>query len=159
MSAFDAAFRVTVGHEGGYVNNKDDPGGETNFGISKRAYPNVDIKGLTLEKAKAIYLTDYWSRTGCDKMAPALALLVFDAAVNNGVGSAARWLQLAVGVTPDGKIGPGTLSAITKADPQKAAVEFMAQRINAMANLPTWKTFGLGWARRLARLPYEAQSM
>ena len=73
-------------------------------------------------------------------LAPALALLAFDAAVNNGVGRAKQWLLLAQ----------------RQPDPRAACIEFMAQRTLFMASLPGWRDFGLGWARRLARLPYEA---
>jgi lysozyme family protein len=64
---FDEAFDVLIGHEGGYVNHPGDPGGETKFGISKRAYPALDIKALTLGQAKAIYRRDYWIPAGCDR--------------------------------------------------------------------------------------------
>ena len=96
-----------------------------------------------------------------DALPPPLALLVFDAAVNNGVGRAAVWLQLAAGAAPDGQLGPRTLAAVAAqaaAWPDLAA-EFHAQRMNYMAGLPTWRTFGLGWARRLARLPLQAATL
>ena len=57
---FTEAIGVILYHEGGYVNDKDDPGGETMMGISKRAYPNLDIKGLTEDDVKEIYHKDYW---------------------------------------------------------------------------------------------------
>uniref|UniRef100_UPI0039E582BF glycosyl hydrolase 108 family protein n=1 Tax=Klebsiella pneumoniae TaxID=573 RepID=UPI0039E582BF len=59
---FDDLIGRVLGHEGGYVNDPRDPGGETQFGISKRAYPNVDIKGLTRETAISIYKRDFWDR-------------------------------------------------------------------------------------------------
>jgi lysozyme family protein len=72
-----------------------------------------------------------------------------------------RWLQNAVGVAEDGDIGPVTISAITAKSGQGAALlsEFLAQRMNFMAGLATWKTFGLGWARRLCALPFSAMQM
>lgn len=90
---FDQAFDFVIGAEGGYSNDKDDPGGETMFGISKRAYPDLDIKGLTLDKAKAIYLTDYWIKAGCDDLFRPFDLCVFDCAVNQGVGRARALLK------------------------------------------------------------------
>ncbi|MFX6884101.1 glycosyl hydrolase 108 family protein, partial [Acinetobacter baumannii] len=63
---FDQAFDRLIGNEGGYVNNPADPGGETQWGISKRAYPNVNIRDLTREQAKAIYRRDVWQRASLD---------------------------------------------------------------------------------------------
>ena len=156
-SSFDYCFSVTIGFEGGYVNNPADPGGETKYGISKRAYPNTDIANLTLDQAKAIYQSDYWSKAGCQFCVPALACLVFDAAVNNGAGMAARWLQAALGVVADGVIGPQTQAALAGVtDFTTLLGNFHASRIIYMASLPTWPTFGVGWSRRLAQLPYQA---
>ena len=171
--SFEQAFRVVVGEEGGFTDNVADPGNwtggqcgagrceGTNFGISAAAYPAVDVKRLTLESAQAIYRRDYWDRVRCDILPAPLALLVFDAAVNNGVARAIGWLQTAAGVKADGVLGPTTLAAINSRQGSGAALmsEFQAQRLNFMAGLPTWRTFGLGWARRLCRLPYEAIQM
>jgi lysozyme family protein len=85
---FERAFKFAISAEGGYVNDPDDPGGETKFGISKRAYPSVDIAALTAEQAKEIYRRDYWERAGCDALKWPLNILVFDAAVNQGVSFA-----------------------------------------------------------------------
>ena len=171
--SFTQAFRVVVGEEGGYTNNPADPGNwtggqcgagrceGTNFGISAAAYPTLDLKSLTLEAAQAIYRRDYWDRVQGDALPAPLALLVFDAAVNNGVTRAIRWLQAAAGVTADGVLGHVTLAAVSARDGNGAALmsEFQAQRLTFMAGLPTWRTFGLGWARRLCRLPYDAMQM
>lgn len=159
MTAFDEAFRIVVGHEGGYVDDPRDPGGRTKFGISQRSYPNLDIGALTLDDAKRIYKRDFWERAHCHIMDPGLALIVFDAAVNNGVGQAARWLQAALGVTVDGVIGPATRAALAQANAEEVLTELHASRIYMMAGLSTWKTFGRGWSRRLARLPYQAARM
>jgi len=76
MTAFDKAFEILIGHEGGYVNDVNDRGGETRYGISKRAYPHIDIANLTLAQAKEIYRTDYWDKVKCSSLPPDLALLV-----------------------------------------------------------------------------------
>jgi lysozyme family protein len=166
--AFDAAFEITIGHEGGYTNDPNDPGGETKYGISKAAYPNLDIANLTLDQAEQIYFNDYWSKAGCNSCAPALGILVFDAAVNNGLGNkdsprTIAWLQSAVGVTADSDIGPLTLAAIAKADPQGSSTAFHAQRLAFMTQLKQWPMYGIsqsggpgGWSTRLAALPYQA---
>lgn len=90
---FDSAIQFVLEREGGYVNDPADPGGETNMGISKRAYPNEDIKNLTVERAKALYYRDYWLAAGCDQFTPPLDLIVLDTAVNMGVGRAKQFLS------------------------------------------------------------------
>lgn len=148
---FDTAFEKLIGHEGGYSNDPHDPGGETKFGISKRAYPALDIRNLTLADAKAIYKRDYWDRAQCDRLPPELAFDVFDAAVNSGIGQAIRWLQRSVGVADDGYVGPLTLGALVRDDdPSAVQARFNGHRLAFMTNLSTWQTFGKGWARRIA---------
>lgn len=172
MDSFTRAFAVVVGEEGGYSADAADPGNwtggavgqgalrGTKFGISAASYPALDIEHLTLADAQAIYRRDYWDRVQGDALPPPLALLVFDAAVNNGLERAARWLQAAVGVAEDGVIGPETVAAVAAraGDAAGLGAEFLAQRTVFMADLPTWRTFGLGWARRLAALPYRAMT-
>lgn len=147
---FDQYFERLIGHEGGYVFHSSDPGGETKYGISKRAYPSVDIKALTLADAKAIYRRDYWDRAQCDRLPPGVAFDVFDTAVNSGVGQAIRFLQRAVGVADDGAVGPLTLAAVARRDPEAVQARFNGQRLEFMTKLSTWDTFGRGWARRVA---------
>lgn len=175
MTAFDQAFDALLGHEGGYSCEHADPGnwtggavGEgilkgTKYGIDSASYPALDIRNLTEDQARAIYRRDYWERVRGDDLPPGLALLVFDAAVNNGVDRATRWLQIAAGTEVDGALGPQTLAAVAGVlaarGPIPLCVEFMAQRTVFMAALPTWRTFGLGWARRLSELPYQVGRM
>lgn len=150
MNWFDQCFDKLIAHEGGYSNDAKDPGGETNFGISKRAYPQVDIKNLTRDAAKAIYKRDYWDRAQCDKLPPTLAYLLFDAAVNSGIGQAIRFLQRAIGVADDGVIGPLTLATIQRVDAESVCARFIGQRLDFMTRLSTFDHFGKGWSRRLA---------
>lgn len=78
--------------EGGYVNDPKDPGGETNYGISKKAWPNVDIKNLTKEQAALIYYKHYWLSVA-DNLEWPLNLCVFDCAVNQGTKKARQFLK------------------------------------------------------------------
>lgn len=153
---FDVAFQKLIGHEGGYVNDTRDPGGETKYGISKRAYPDEGIAGMTLERAKQIYRRDYWDTVRADHMPDAVRFDLFDAAVNSGVRQAVKWLQLAAKAEPDGVIGPNTLLAVRMADPHLLAKRFNGQRLRFMTDLKTWPTFGRGWARRIADNLLEA---
>ncbi len=148
---FDQAFDKLINHEGGYIFNPHDPGGETKFGISKRSYPHLDIHSLTLADAKTIYRRDFWDRAQCDKLHPDLAFDLFDGAVNSGIGQAIRWLQRAVGVADDGVVGPLTLASINRENDTSAIrARYNGHRLDFMTRLSTWDVFGKGWARRIA---------
>jgi|YelNatPaOPRAMG01_1025707.scaffolds.fasta_scaffold07437_2 lysozyme family protein len=94
---FDKAFKFIMKWEGGYTNDKDDPGGETKYGISKKSYPNIDIKNLTLERAKEIYKKNYWDKLNCDKISYPMDLIVFDTAVNMGISIANEFMKKSKG--------------------------------------------------------------
>ena len=94
--SFDRAIKFVLKWEGGYSNNPADPGGETKFGISKKAYPAVDIKELTEEQARAIYRRDYWDKAGCELLDWPMCLVVFDCAVNLGVKRAVEFRDKAL---------------------------------------------------------------
>lgn len=147
---FDEAFERLISHEGGYVNHPADPGGETKFGISKNAYPDVNIALLTRESARQIYRRDYWDRAQAERYDGAIGFQVFDAAVNHGIGNSIRFLQRAVGVADDGAVGPKTVAAILAMTPSDVVQRFNAERLDFYTNLSTWPSFGKGWARRIA---------
>jgi lysozyme family protein len=90
---FDQAFSILMQFEGGYSVNKNDPGGETNYGISKKAYPELAIDKLTQEQAKAIYLRDYWEPIGADDLPFPLDVIAFDTSVNCGLHTAQKILN------------------------------------------------------------------
>jgi lysozyme family protein len=148
---FDQAFFVVVGAEGAYVNDPADPGGETNWGISKRSYPTVDIKNLSLASAKLIYLTDFWMKCACDDLPDDWRLLIFDTAVNMGVKTSIKILQKATGQTQDGIIGPKTIGAAHSA-PIEAFDDYATERALRYAGLGTFQHFGRGWYRRLFKM-------
>jgi lysozyme family protein len=146
----DEAFDRLIGHEGGYVNNVRDPGGETKFGISKRSYPRVNIKTLTLEDAKAIYFRDYWQAVGADRLPRELAFDLFDTAVNAGVARAIMCLQKAAGIEADGIMGPSTVRAVKSFEPNRLVARFNGHRLDHMNDLPQWPSFARGWSQRIA---------
>lgn len=146
--SFDSAFAKVVSVEGGYVNDRRDPGGETKYGISQRAYPNVDIKNLTLDQAKAIYKENYWDRIRGDELPDPLSHLVFDSAVNQGTGPAVKMLQAALKINVDGVVGQETLKAAKTAGSYVCAV-FMTKRALRYTRNPDFETFGEGWLNRL----------
>ena len=157
--SFDKAMEATFAWEGGYVDNPNDPGGATKYGISKRAHPEVNISKLTKKKAREIYHQDYWQPCGCEELPAGLDLLVFDCAVNQGPGFAVRTLQQSVGAAEDGIFGPRTQAAAESADPHEAIREYVARRGVRYGRLDTFSRFGLGWMRRLADIHQRAASL
>ena len=156
-SIFRALVERVLSHEGGYVNDPRDPGGETQWGISKRSYPYLDIRALTREQAISIYERDFWQRVQGDLLPRQFAFQALDAAVNHGIGNTVRWMQRAAGVADDGHIGPVTLAAIARAEPADLVLNFNAERLEFYALLQTFGAFGRGWTRRVAQnLRYAA---
>ena len=149
---FEDCFDALIGAEGGYVNPKpeDDPGGETKFGISKRSYPHEDIPGMTLDRAKAIYLADFWNVVGCDLLPDTARFDVFDVAVNSGPHEARLLLQQAAKTPADGVIGPNTLAAIAAMNADVLRRRISGARLLFMTDCKNWLPNSRGWAVRIA---------
>ena len=159
---YDRAFREVVGIEGGYVNDPDDHGGETKYGISKRTYPNLDIASLTLDDAKAIYWRDFYRALKLDEITDEqIALEVFDTAVNCGTTTAVRIAQKALNflgehMDCDGKMGPLTIEKLNRwseRDPEslhKALNGYQFARYAAIIEADKVQgKFGRGWLKRI----------
>jgi lysozyme family protein len=156
MLTFDKAFDRLIGHEGGYVNDPNDAGGETKFGISKRSYPHLNIKDLTREQAKAIYLEDFWDKVG--DYHPAVRWQGFDFAVNSGISIAITKLQQAIGVADDGHWGPISSAKLKSLDLNDVLFRYIGRRIRFMVSCRSWLSHGAGWMNRMAlNLDYAAQ--
>lgn len=153
---FLKAVEKVLAHEGGYVNDPHDPGGETNFGISKRSYPKLDIRSLNRYQATLIYYTDWWQRYGYDMIADdALAAKVFDFAVNMGPARAGKILQEAVNRTSpaelsvDGQLGPLSMEAVNNhPNPPLLLAELKLGAISFYAGLKSASRYLVGWVRR-----------
>ena len=159
--AFDKAFELLMEYEGGYSNDLADRGGETRFGISKRAYPDEDIANLTLERAKEIYLRDYWNPLRLGEVSDAaMAGEIFEQAVNFGLRAAARNTQEALNylgqnVGIDGEFGPQTLAAINGFKDARLLFKVVnglqfCRYLNIVKVNPGQKRFARGWLRRVA---------
>lgn len=154
---WDEAIDFTLRMEGGAKaeNDPNDPGGLTKFGISQRAFPNLDIANLTLDEAKKIYRHNYWEACRCDELPRALAIAVFDTAVNQGVGKAKRLLQIALNVDVDGIIGDKTISAAFHASPS-AVTKLLAHRLAEYTRIVvdnnSLLVFSVNWSFRVLRL-------
>ena len=146
-----------IGIEGGYTLGKGDPGGETRFGVSKRAYPNLDIKNLTSEQAADIYIRDYLAPLKADELPDSVTFQLLDFAINSGVDRAVMCLQRAVGAVEDGRMGPATVAAVKRYTEAEVVMRLLAERLEFMTGLAVWPQFGKGWSRRIAQnLKYGA---
>lgn len=161
--SFDKAFEFIKKWEGEYINDPNDAGGETKYGISKRSYPHLNIRALTLEQAKEIYKKDFWIPSKANLLPEPLALAVFDFAVNAGVSRAMRTLQSVVGTDPDGIWGKKTVAAINAAlrtmGSKKLAIKLCQERAEFYVGIVTRSStqirFLKGWLRRVFDLISE----
>jgi len=158
---FDEIFERVISHEGGYVNHPDDPGGETNWGITIATARANGYSGsmrlMKRDQAKEIYRKAYWERAKCAQYHSAIGFQMFDAAVNHGIGNAIRILQRAIGVATDGAVGKITLAAINEKSIDDVLVLFNAERLDFYSKLQTFSTFGRGWNHRVSsNLRYAA---
>lgn len=164
---FAACLAHILASEGGYVDHPKDPGGATNMGITHttlaewrgRPVTKADVRALTKAEAAAIYKARYWDTVRGDDLPAGLDLVAFDAAVNSGVYRGARWLQSALGVVADGKIGPRSIAAASAADRSTAIRRAVQARKNFLLSLSTWATFGRGWSSRLTSVEASAIKM
>ena len=163
QSDFDYAFKTIVGFEGKDSDHPDDRGGRTRYGISKRAYPYIDMDALTLGDAKQIYKRDYWNICGAKEMTTRdLKVLLFDIAVNHGAGRARIMLQEALNLLNnngklyddleiDGIIGRKTKAAIKANEPHYIIMALITKRLALMdriADGTSQEAFAKGWMNR-----------
>lgn len=140
----------------GYVNDPQDSGGETKFGIAKSAHPNLNIRGLGLAGAKMIYVTKYWGPSKCSEYSTNVGILVFDAAVNHGVSRSIVFLQRALGLIEDGIVGPATLAKAKAIDEKLLCEKYLNVRQkffdDIVKNKPSQAKFINGWTSRVNEL-------
>lgn len=157
---FGECLAHVLKHEGGYVDHPADPGGATNMGITigtlsdwmGRPATKEQVRDLPRDIAAAIYHKRYWLPVRGDALGPGLDLAVFDYAVNSGPGRAVRTLQAALGVEADGAMGPVTLGALAGRNRTDLIAAICARRMAFLQSLPTFRTFGKGWQRRVAAI-------
>ena len=155
LISFDEIIDITLKHEGGYVHDPKDLGGETNFGIAKRFYPEVDIKNLTKEEAKDIYRRDYWVRNKVEELPENLRHIFFDMCVNQGRGTAVKILQRACNakgadLAIDGGMGPKTEETIKTYKPSLDRVRCyrLKHYYDLVNSKPEQERFLYGWYKR-----------
>lgn len=161
---FPRCLAEILKHEGGYVDHPRDPGGATNLGVTMgtlaewkgRPVTKAEVKALTPATVAPIYRQRYWQAASCDKLPAGLDLMIFDLAVNSGVGRATKYLQRAAGVAEDGHIGPKTLAAVNAIGAKVMIGKVSGLRDCFYRGLSTFPTFGKGWMRRLTDVTSQA---
>lgn len=163
MANFSPIKDQIIPIEGGYVFNKNDPGGETKYGISKRSYPHLDIKNLTLDEAGDIYKRDFWDVIKLDQFNDqSIAENIFWFGVHAGPITSIKCLQKALNkigqpVISDGIIGKETLNSVNsvinpifKLDALK--LEQIQYYVKIVNSKPSSKEFLLGWINRIFKI-------
>lgn len=172
MADFTQAFRLTIAHEGGYVNDPDDPGGETYKGVARKihskwdGWPTIDMlkrqagfpgnldKDAELQEAITdFYRVNFWDRVKGDNITDQkVAESIFDFAVNAGVGTSASLAQLVVETKTDGVIGQESIDKINAFDTEHFLAAFtvakIARYVNIVKKRPTSRKYFYGWVIR-----------
>ena len=173
---WDQAFKQMLASEGGFSDDQRDSGnhltngrtGSTMLGVTQYNWENwvgresdeAEMRGLTPEKVEPLYKKKYWDAVRGDEIQNGgVAYLLFDFAVNAGVGRSIKTLQTAVGVTPDGGFGPMTMAAVQAVDPVELIERFSQAKEDFYRSLNTFSTFGKGWLNRVADVKQHANSM
>jgi lysozyme family protein len=164
---FLSCLAFTLKYEGGYADHPRDPGGATNYGITratlarwrKRPVTKAEVKALSKKEAAEIYEAYYWKPVRGDELPLGVDLCVFDYGVNSGASRGAIALQRCVGVADDGRIGPVTLKATKEVLPAVLADRVCAERLRFLTHLSTWRVFGKGWKRRVDACEQAAAKM
>lgn len=165
MSRFDDCLAFVLEREGGFSDDPVDRGGATNFGVTQRAYdryrerhslPRRSVRLIEQPEVRGVYTEDYWTPVHADALPAPLDLIMFDSAVNHGVGGATRLLQRVLGVKVDGAFGPVTLRAAINYLPDKVANQRRTFYREIIANDPSQKRFENGWNNRMAALEKAA---
>ncbi|MBV2125755.1 MAG: peptidoglycan-binding protein [Candidatus Thiodiazotropha sp. (ex Ctena orbiculata)] len=159
--SFKIALAYVLAMEGGFVNDPNDRGGLTKFGISQKSFPDLDIENLTREQAEVIYREKYWNLVRCNELPGAYAVALFGAAVNHGQFQAVRLMQQALRVKTDGINGPITQSAARRQG-GAGLIRFLAIRARFYTDITladsSQARFLNGWFRRLFSLQQTIHS-
>lgn len=139
---FLACHAITAAWEGGWSNHPSDPGGKTMYGVTEAKWleycrakkrPVTPIQKITRQQAEELYYDEFWLKARCQTLASGVDLATYDASVNSGVSRGRKWLEASLG----------------GAD-HETVKKICAKRLGFMQSLAIWKTFGKGWARRVA---------
>lgn len=150
--SFSVALERVLKHEGGYVNDPSDPGGETNYGITVAVARANGYQGpmkiIPISLVQKIYKQSYWDACQCDSLPPSVAYQVFDSAVNQGVRQSSKFLQRALKIGDDGVIGPKTLACARQMKPEVLNTRFYIERMGHYTKIKGFSKYGRGWSIR-----------
>jgi lysozyme family protein len=163
MDRFHNALALVFGAEGGVSNNPHDKGGLTALGVTAATWavyctlqglPHTSVATITHAQAVDVYRRLYWDQCHAGACPTPLAEMVMDASVNSGPGRAVRLLQQALGVVPDGLVGPRTLKALAAGEPKTLALRYLHARESFLRGIATGDqhTFLAGWLHRIEHL-------
>jgi len=164
-SNFQECLDLVLKSEGGWVNHPNDPGGETNLGVTKRVWeeyvghPADSLKKLTKDDVAPLYELKYWRPCYCEVLPRGLDFVVFSMGVNAGPGRSVKLLQQSIGCVPDGVIGPKTRELISSSNGATLIAKFSETRREYYRSLKTFPIFGKGWLARVDREEQEALDM
>ncbi|MBY3038961.1 glycoside hydrolase family 108 protein [Rhizobium laguerreae] len=170
LRSFPACLAITFAYEGGLSMDRADPGNwtggavgkgtlkGTKYGVSAAAFPNLDIRNLTLKDVEPIYKAKYWDKVGGDELPAGFDLAVWDYGVNSGPARALRDAQAVTGAPVDGKLGPTTIAKAAKAGVREIQA-LCRRRLGYMQSLKIWKTYKKGWSARVANVEAKAVAM
>ena len=163
-SSYETALKWVFAHEGGFVNDPDDAGGATNYGITQNTYnaarrrkglPTRSVRGISSKEVAEIYHDQYWVPIRGEELPAGLDYSVFDYGVNSGTGRAIKDLQKTLGVKADGVIGEVTLAAVKEREVVELIEAYVARRMRFLKSIKArkgqggWSKFGRGWTRRV----------
>jgi len=172
MANFENALHKVLAHEGGYVNDPDDAGGETYKGVARKIFSkwdgwtivdlckkkpnfpkNLDLDTELQHKIEDFYRVNFWDRVkGDDIKHEEVAFAIFDFGVNAGVSTSAVLAQKVLDLDADGVIGNGTVTALNEQDPERFLASFtlakIARYIYIVNKKPSNKKFFFGWVNR-----------
>jgi len=164
---FQACLPIILKSEGGFVDDPKDPGGATNLGVTLKTVSHwlgrtatvAEVKALKPADVAPIYEKNYYDAAHANDCPAGVDLIVFDEAVNQGVGRAVRSVQKCAGVAADGSWGPKTQAAVDAMAPADLIAAIAKDREAFYRSLSTFSHFGKGWLSRLARTKAEALAM
>jgi len=164
---WDDVIKLVIKEEGGFVNDKNDPGGMTNWGVTKKTLEDwcghevneQAMRNLIPADVYPLYQQRFWDVIGGDICPRGLDYALMDFAVNSGPARALRYVQTILDVEVTGKLDDATKAALADCDGAETASKLCDNRLEYLQKLPTFDRYGKGWSARVGRVKSEAAKM